>query len=360
MGRNHYLYSNWSKMMRKISAWALWGVLVACCVVLPSCKKGEDQPVARKITVGFSQIGAESDWRSANTLSIKEEAKKRGVDLRFADAQQKQENQIKALRSFIDQKVDVIAFSPVVETGWQGVLEEIKKAGIPVILTDRGVDVTDKSLYVTLISPDVVEEGRKAARWFVENTTGDLKVFELRGTPGSSPAIDRHNGFGEIIADHTRIKIIKSQDGNFERGKGKEVMEAFLKTPESKEFNALYAHNDDMALGAIQALKEAGLKPGKDIKIVSVDAVKAAFEAMVDGELNCTVECSPLLGPQLFDTVETVLAAKALTRHGTKHKLIKPAVLDALKEDIFEKHIMVDEGVFTQKDAKKLLPTRKY
>ena len=346
--------------MRNISVWAVWGVLAGCCVILPSCGKNKSDSGAKKVTVGFSQIGAESDWRSANTLSIKGEAKIRGVDLRFADAQQKQENQIKALRSFIDQKVDVIAFSPVVETGWQGVMEEIKKAGIPVILTDRGVDVTDKSLYVTLISPDVVEEGRKAARWFVENTTGDLKVFELRGTPGSSPAIDRKQGFGEIVAKHPRIKIIKSQDGNFERGKGKEVMEAFLKTPEGKDFNALYAHNDDMALGAIQAMKEAGLKPGVDIKIVSIDAVKAAFHALIDGELNCTVECSPLLGPQLFDTIETVLAAKALRRHGAKHKLLKPVVLEALKGDIFTKRIMVDEGVFDQSDAKKLIDSRQY
>jgi len=334
---------------------------VACGMILTSCgDKPSDQPAAGKIVVGFSQIGAESDWRSANTLSIKGEAKKRGVDLRFTDAQQKQENQIKALRSFIDQKVDVIAFSPVVETGWQGVLEEIRGAGIPVILTDRGVDVADKSLFVTLISPDTVEEGRRAARWFAENTTGDLKVFELRGTPGSSPAIDRKQGFDEVIAKHERITIIKSQDGNFERGKGKEVMEAFLKTPEAKDFNALYAHNDDMALGAIQAMKEAGLKPGVDIKIVSIDAVKAAFHAMIDGELNCTVECSPLLGPQLFDTIETVLAAKTLKQHGAKHKLIKPEVLDAMKTDIFVKRIMVEEGVFDQSQAKELLDSRQY
>ncbi|MDP6044594.1 MAG: ABC transporter substrate-binding protein [Phycisphaerae bacterium] len=346
--------------MRNISAWVLCST-VACCIILPSCgPKQSQETAARKITVGFSQIGAESDWRSANTLSIKGEAKIRGVDLRFADAQQKQENQIKALRSFIDQKVDVIAFSPVVETGWQGVLEEIRKAGIPVILTDRGVDVTDKSLFVTLISPDTIEEGRRAGRWFIENTTGDLKVFELRGTPGSSPAIDRKQGFAEAIADCERIKIIKSQDGNFERGKGKEVMEAFLKIPESKGFNALYAHNDDMALGAIQAMKEAGLKPGVDIKIVSIDAVKAAFHAMIDGELNCTVECSPLLGPQLFDTIETVLAARAVRKFGAQHKLIKPEVLEAIKGDIFEKRIMVDEGVFDQSVAKKLLDSRQY
>ena len=338
----------------------LCAMLIACCVILPACQKQADETVDKKVTVGFSQIGSESDWRAANTKSIKGEAEKRGFDLRFADAQQKQENQIKALRSFIDQKVDLIAFSPVVETGWQTVLEEIKKAGIPVILTDRGVDVTDDSLYVTFVGSDFTEEGRRAAKWFVENTKGDLKVFELRGTPGASCAVDRKKGFEEVIAEHSRIKILKSQDGNFERGKGKEVMEAFLKTPEGKEFNALYAHNDDMALGAIQAMKEAGLKPGKDIKIVSVDAVKAAFEAMIDGELNCTVECNPLLGPKLFDIVEAILAAKKLTAHATKHKLLKPDVLEALGAGAFEKRVMVDEGVYDQSRAKELIGTRKY
>jgi len=345
--------------MKNIPFAILCIVLAACCAILPSCNKPAET-TAKKITIGFSQIGSESDWSAANSLSVKGAAEKRGIDLRFADGQQKQENQIKALRSFIDQKVDLIAFSPVVETGWQTVLEEIKKAGIPVILTDRGVDVTDSSLYVTFIGSDFTEEGRRAAKWFVENTKGDLKVFELRGTPGASCAVDRKTGFEAVIADHPRIKILKSQDGNFERGKGKEVMEAFLKTPEGKDFNALYAHNDDMALGAIQAMKEAGLKPGKDIKIVSVDAVKAAFEAMVDGELNCTVECNPQLGPQLFDIVEAVLAAKTLPADATKHKLLKPAILEALGGGAFEKRVMVHEVVYDQSVAKELIGTRKY
>ncbi len=314
--------------------------LVVCFGLSASCDKGGTPAgpakpktlKTGKIVMGFSQIGSESDWRAANTTSIKAEAKKRGIDLRFTDAQQQQVNQIKALRSFITQKVDIIAFSPVVETGWGPVLREIKKAGIPVILTDRGVDVTDHSLYVTFIGSDFVEEGRRAAKWFIDNTTGDVKVFELRGTPGASCATDRKLGFEEVIKDHTRIKIIKSQDGNFERGRGKEVMEAFLKTPEGKQFNALFAHNDDMALGAIQAMKEAGLKPGKDIKIVSIDAVKAAFEAMIAGELNCTVECNPLLGPQLFDLVEALI----------------------------KKRVVINEGVYDQSVAKDLIGKRQY
>ena len=333
-------------MNRSAKRWTsgiLCVALLACCGLMSSCGGKDDDTQPRgwwnrkeaktdKIVMGFSQIGSESDWRAANTVSIKAEAEKRGIDLRFADAQQKQENQIKALRTFISQKVDIIAFSPVVETGWEPVLQEIKKAGIPVILTDRAVDVTDKSLYVTFIGSDFIEEGRRAARWFLANTTGELKIFEMRGTPGASPAIDRKKGFEEVIKDHARIKIIHSQDGNFERGRGKEVMESFLKTPKAKEFNALYAHNDDMALGAIQAMKEAGLKPGKDITIVSIDAVKAAFEAMIAGELNCTVECNPLIGPQLYDLVEALV----------------------------KKRMVIKEGVFDQAQAKDLIKTRQY
>ncbi len=349
--------------------------LVAGCCLLTSCKdEGRSGPARagslaesqRKIVVGFAQLGSESDWRAANTVSIQAEAAKRGIDLRFTDAQQKQENQIKALRSFIAQKVDVIAFSPVVETGWEPVLREISQAGIPVILSDRGVDVTDPNLYLTFIAPDTVEEGRQAAKWLVSHTTGDVKVFELRGTPGASCATDRKNGFEEVIKANARITIIKSQDGNFERGRGKEVMEAFLKTKEGKEFNALYAHNDDMALGAIQAMKEAGLKPGLDIKIVSIDAVKAAFEAMVAGELNCTVECSPLLGPQLFDVVEAVVAAKRFRGTIGAADFIRPqakkSLMDSLEDPdkMFVKRIMVKEGVFDQSVATDLIGGRKY
>ena len=291
----------------------------------------------KKIVVGFSQIGAESGWRTANTESIKSEAAKRGIELKFADAQQKQENQIKALRSFIAQGVDVIAFSPVVETGWEPVLREIKKAKIPVVLSDRAVAVTDDSLYVTFIGSDFVEEGRRAANWLVKASGGKAVIAELVGTPGSAPAIDRKKGFEEVLAKNPEMKIVKSQSGDFTRAKGKEVMEAFLKAPDAKQINALFAHNDDMALGAIQAMEEAGVKPGKDILIVSIDGVRGAFEAMAAGKLNCTVECNPLIGPQLFDAVEAILAHKQLP-----------------------KRTAVQEGVFEQSQAAAELPKRKY
>ena len=293
----------------------------------------------KKITLGFSQIGAESEWRTANSESIKSAAKESGIDLKFADAQQKQENQIKAIRSFIAQKVDVIAFSPVVESGFETVLREAKAAKIPVILTDRAVNAKDTSLWVTFMGSDFTEEGRKAGRWLLENTKGkpgEVNIVELQGTVGSAPAIDRKKGFEEIIKADPRYKIIRSQTGDFTRAKGKEVMEAFLKA-EGKKINVLYAHNDDMAIGAIQAIEEAGLKPGKDITIISIDGVKGAFEAMMQGKLNVTVECSPLLGPQLMTAVKDVVAGKTLP-----------------------KRIVTEESIFPMEVAAKEFPKRKY
>ncbi|MFZ4573090.1 MAG: ABC transporter substrate-binding protein [Phycisphaerales bacterium] len=301
--------------------------LAALAIVPMACKEKSPPPSstgpaapAAQLKVGFAQIGAESDWRKANTDSITNEAKARGIQLSFSDAQQKQENQIKAIRNFIVMKVDVIAFAPVVETGWEPVLKEVKAAGIPVVLTDRLVNVSDPSLYATFIGADFVDEGRRAAAWLVNATGGKAVVAELQGTPGAAPAIDRKKGFEEFISKHPGVTIIKSQSAEFTRAKGREVMEAFLKSPEGKQITAVYAHNDDMALGAIQAIEESGLKPGLDIKVISIDAVRAAFDAMVAGKLNCTVECSPLLGPQLFDTVQALAAKKPVER-----RIVTPA-----------------------------------
>jgi len=194
------------------------------------------------------------------------------------------------------------------------VLLEAKAAHIPVILTDRAVDSKDKSLYVTFMGSDFVEEGRKAGRWLLaheQGKQGPINIVELQGTVGSAPAIDRKKGFEEIVGPDSRFKIIRSQTGDFTRAKGKEVMEAFLKA-EGKKINVLYAHNDDMAIGAIQAIEEAGLKPGTDITIISIDGVKGAFEAMIAGKLNVTVECSPLLGPQLMQATKDLVAGKPL------------------------------------------------
>lgn len=262
----------------------------------------------KKIVLGFSQVGAESEWRTANTESIKSAAKDAGIELKFSDAQQKQENQIKAIRAFIAQKVDVIAFSPVVETGWDNVLREAKAAKIPVVLTDRAVNTKDTSLYVTFMGSDFVEEGRKAGRWLVDkmkDQKGEVRIVELQGTVGSAPAIDRKKGFEEAIAGHDNLKIVRSQTGDFTRTKGKEVMESFLKAEDGgKNICALYAHNDDMAVGAIQAIKEAGLKPGTDILVVSIDAVPDIFQAMAAGEANATVELTPNMAGPAFDALD--------------------------------------------------------
>ena len=288
-------------------------------------------------TLGFAQVGAESEWRTANTQSIKHAAKAAGITLKFSDAQQKQENQIKAIRSFIAQKVDVIAFAPVVTTGWDTVLMEAKKAKIPVVLTDRSIETKDPSLYVTMNGSDFTEEGRKAAKWLLENYKGqgDVNIVELQGTVGSAPAIERKKGFEEVIKSEPRFKITRSQTGDFTRAKGKEVMEAFLKT--DKNIQVLFAHNDDMAIGAIQAIEAAGIKPGKDIIIVSIDAVKGAFEAMMAGKLNVSVECNPLLGPQLMNIVKDVKAGKQLPKRSN-----------------------TEESIFPMEPAAKEFPNRKY
>lgn len=284
--------------------------------------------LAADLTVGFSQIGSESGWRAAETSVTKLEAEKRGIELKFADAQQKQENQIKAIRGFIAQGVNAILVAPVVATGWDEVLAEAKEANIPVVLLDRGVDASE-DLYLTSVASDQVKEGRVAGQWLVDSVADkDCKVVELQGTVGSTPAINRKKGFEEAIAGHANISIIRSQTGDFTRSKGKEVMEGFLKAENGgKDICALYAHNDDMAVGAIQAIKDAGLKPGTDILVVSIDAVPDIFAAMVAGEANATVELTPNMAGPAFDALTAYLGEGTAPEKFiiTESKLYTPA-----------------------------------
>ena len=296
---------------------------------------GKPKKTYKDLIVGYAQLGAESEWRSANTASVKEAAEQLGVELRFSDAQQKQENQIQAIRSFIAQRVDVIGVAPLVETGWDDVFKEAKDAGIPIILVDRRA-IVPSDLYVTLMGSDFLEEGRNAARIMANLTNGQANIVELVGTTGSAPANDRYKGFREILKDYPDMKIIDSQDGDFTVAKGREVMRAFLKT-HGKDITALFAHNDDMALGAIQAIEEYGLRPGVDIKIVSVDAAKGAFDAMIAGKLNATVECNPLLGPEFLEVA-----------------------LQVVNGEPVPKWMPSKEGIFFPDNAKDILPTRKY
>ncbi|ALN74436.1 galactofuranose ABC transporter, galactofuranose-binding protein YtfQ [Aureimonas sp. AU20] len=262
--------------------------------------------LAADMVVGFSQVGSESGWRAAETSVTKQEAQKRGIDLKFADAQQKQENQIKAIRSFVAQGVDAILLAPVVATGWDEVLGEAKEAKIPVVLLDRNIDTKDPSLYLTAVTSDQVHEGKVAGEYLAKQVGAKpCKVVELQGTTGSSPAIARKKGFEEAIAGKSNITLARSQTGDFTRTKGKEVMESFIKAENGgKDICAVYAHNDDMAVGAIQAIKEAGLKPGKDIMVVSIDAVPDIFQAIANGEANATVELTPNMAGPAFDALE--------------------------------------------------------
>jgi len=287
------------------------------------------------LIVGYAQVGAESEWRTGNTASVKETAEQLGIELKFSDAQQKQENQIAAIRSFIAMKVDVIGVPPVVETGWESVFKEAKEAGIPIILVDRRAAVPE-DLYVTHLGSDFVEEGRNAARVMAKLMDGKANIVELVGTIDSAPANDRYKGFREILKSYPDMQIIDSQSGDFTRAKGKEVMEAFLKR-HGKNITALYAHNDDMAIGAIKAIEEYGLKPGVDIKIVSIDSIRAAFEAMIAGKLNATVECNPLLGPQFFELA-----------------------LQVVNGEPVPKWVPSKESIYYPDSALEILPTRKY
>ena len=265
-------------------------------------------PAAGKaLTVGFAQTGAESAWRTANTNSMKDEAAKRGITLKFSDGQGKQENQIAAVRNFIAQGVDVIVIAPVVEAGWEPVLQEAKRAHIPVVDSDRQMVVSDPTLYACFIGSDFKTEGKMVGDWVAAHTNGKGRILEISGTPGSAPAIDRHQAFADAIAKYPGLTIIDSQSGDFRRTNGKEVMEAFLKKY-GHDFDVVYAHNDDMALGAIQAIEEAGLKPGKDVMVVSIDGLKEAVQAVADGKINCVVECNPLSGPLIYDAAQKIVA----------------------------------------------------
>ena len=305
---------------------------------------------AKDLTIGFSLIGAESEWRTANTNDVKAAAKTHGVNLKFSDAQQKQENQIKAIRTFIAQKVDLIGFVPIVATGWDNILREAKRAKIPVLIMDRDLTVSDPSLYVAKIGTDSYAEGQKVYHWLdtyikdhnvkPRNGGDKINIVILEGTVGASATTGRGNGFNDALKDDpqgsAKFNVLASQTGDFTRQKGQEVMESFLKSNRN-DIDVLFAMNDDMALGAIQAIESAGLKPAKDIIIVSVDGVKGIFQAMIEGKANATVECNPLQGDLFFETAKKILNGESVP-----------------------KSVFVEEGTFTADKAAEVFPTRKY
>ncbi|NIK75429.1 simple sugar transport system substrate-binding protein [Paenibacillus castaneae] len=299
----------------------------------PSPEQG-DAP----IVVGFAQVGMESGWRIAHTKSVIDAAKEAGVQLLYENAEQSQDKQIEIIRQFIKEKVQVIAFSPKTETGWDEVLQEAKQAGIPVILSDREVNVGDDTLWTAYIGSDFREEGRRAARWLMQQAEAgqSYQIVELQGTAYSAPAVGRRQGFNEVIQTDHNFTIVESLQGDFTKKQGKELMAAALKRQGAK-INVVYSHNDDMALGAVEAIENFGLRPGKDIIIISVDATKSALKALSIGKLNFAVECNALLGPQLMKAVKDLSEGKELPMK-----------------------IITAEGVFTQESAKMALASREY
>jgi len=288
------------------------------------------------ITVGFAQTGSESGWRAANTESMKEAfSEENGFDLIFNAADNKQEAQIQQVRSYINQGVDAIVIAPITVDGWDDVLKEAQDAGIPVILEDRTVSASD-DLYASWVGLDFEKEGETAGQWVADNFDGQgANLVILEGTTGSSAALDRATGFASAT-EGTDITVLDSQTGDFTRDGGKKVMEGFLQKYGS-DINVLFAHNDDMGLGALDAIKAAGLTPGTDIQIVTIDAVKDGMTALANGEFNFIVECNPLLGEKAADLVKAVLAG-----------------------DDVDKRTIVEDQSFTQEQAAEVLDSRPY
>ena len=330
--------------MKKLFALALALVMVL----------GAMSAMADGYKVAFSQIGQESDWRTANTDSIKAAIEgHEGWELIYDDAQQKQENQIKALRNFITQGVDVILFTGVVSTGWEEVLKEVNDEGIPLILVDRLPDCIDQIDYVAAFGGDFVEEGRRQVAWAGEylkaQGRGDEKVnvVIMEGTTGASAQVGRTEGNLAAIKEYPNMTVVGQQSGNFTRAEGQALMESWLKSID--KIDVLIAQNDDMALGAIDAIKAAGKVPGKDIIIVGCDSVKAAFDAIVAGEMNATIECTPLYGPFVVETIEKLIAGETLSK-----TVIHP------EEGVYDMDGGIDLGTVVSVKAADVIDQRQY
>jgi simple sugar transport system substrate-binding protein len=310
--------------------------------ILPGCTDGPtgaDAENGRRLVLGFSPIVSWGGWSGANADSVRNAAHAANMDVLMEDTKYRQENQVATLRSFARQRVDVIVFAPVVESGWDLVLREIRAAGIPVILMDRNIEVNDTSLYVSHVGSDFVEEGRRAGRWLLEHTrdeAGDIAILELRGSDGSAPANDRKLGFAQAIAGDARYRIVESQTGNFFRAQARAITAKYL-AGKGHRVRVIFAHNDGMALGGIDAVEAAGLKPGSDVLVIAIEGSRQGLEAIVAGKLNVSVECNPLLGPQLIAVARDAASGKPVPRR-----------------------VVTQETVFTRENAAAELPKRAY
>jgi galactofuranose transport system substrate-binding protein len=294
----------------------------AAMIALAGCSSGSDSSGAAtntagddgELVVGWSQMENNNPWRIAETKSIREEAEKRGIKMVYSDAQSDTAKQISDVEDMVAQGVDYIILAPREFEGLTPALETAKKADIPVILVDRKVAGEPGKDYVSFLGSNFIEQGQKAADWLIEEIGGKGNIVELTGTSGSSVAMDRQKGFGDRLKEKAPdMKVISSQTGDFARANGQKVMENLLQS-EGDKINAVYAHNDEMAIGAINAIKAAGKVPGKDIIVVSVDGTKDALQAIIDGEMGATVESSPFFGPSVFDVIENLEAGKEVEK----------------------------------------------
>lgn len=321
MTRNERRYDCSRRALKRFLLASSMAVISASFGVSCSQKKDVGAEVKKQgdIILGFSQIGAESAWRNCNTRSVCEAAEQSGIQLLFENAEQKQENQIKAIRSFIAYRVDVIAFVPIVADGWDNVLREAKNAGIPVLVTDRKIKTEDDNLYAGFIGTDSEQEGRDAGEFLLGKFSGKgytpsnpVRIVELAGTEGSSVAQGRANGIRDALRNRNDFSIVYSASGDFLRSKGYEIMLDILET--IPDIDAVFSHNDGMTLGIIEAMRERGIRPGKDIAIVTVDAEQAVIDALKKGEVNCVIECNPNTGPAIMDLARKLAKGEKIPR----------------------------------------------
>jgi len=285
-------------------------LVLVLCLLLSGCAAKNNPGAEPRLLLGFSQLGSESSWRIGNTKDIEEKAETYGISLMMENANQKQENQIAALRRFIAYRVDVIAFSPIVEEGWDNVLKEAKQAGIPVVLVDRTIKTEEKDLYECLIGADFYQEGVSAANYLLRKADRSGKdrfqIVEITGTEDSTPMRQRHAGFMDTIAGDERMQVLESVNGDFLKSRGAECMR-YLLEKYGDGIDVIYSHNDEMTLGALPEIEQAGYMPGKDMIVISIDGGQEAIDILKAGKINCIVECTPMLGSTLM---ETALALK--------------------------------------------------
>ena len=294
-------------------------IMVTLAALLAGCSSSEQNSSGTPaVVVGFSQLGSESGWRIGNTASMEQAAKDWGFGLMLDNANQRQEKQIAAIRSFISYQVDVIVFSPIVETGWENVLREARQANIPVILMDRMLEVDDDSLYTAYIGADFLAEGRRAGQYLLKKADAlgadHLNIVEITGTEDSTPMRDRQTGFRSAIEGDGRFTILESVTGDFLRSKGEECMRYLLDKYGPEGIDVVYSHNDEMTLGALKVLDEAGIRPGQDIVVISVDAQQEAVDELVKGRINCIVECTPELGNAVMEMVDALDKGKQIPK----------------------------------------------